>query len=188
MRLKPLLPKDMSADVLALHNEMASAMQQNQPGVVLQAADGALTGPFIPMLHFPQFGRGLWEGSKIFLKPCTLPDPVRQVAILAVGAHMDARFEIYSHEIVAEAAGLSPQAVAALAAGERPAALSDDQAIAFDVARALVGGRQLPGSTYRLAVAAFGEGGAAELIFLVGSYLLLAVIINGYDLAVPEAA
>ncbi len=185
MRLNPLLPKDMSADVLALHNEMASAMQQNQPGVAAQAACGALTGPFIPMLHFPQFGRGLWEGSKIFLKPCTLPDSIRQVAILAVGAQMNARFEIYSHEIVAESAGLSRQAVAALAAGERPAVLLEDQAIAFNVARALVGGKQLPASTYHLAVAAFGEEGAAELIFMVGSYLLLAVIINGYDLAVP---
>jgi hypothetical protein len=72
------------------------------------------------MLHVPQFGRGAWEYTKLFLRSYTLPEPVRQVAILVVGAHMDARFEFYSHGIVAEASGLSGAQVAELAAGQRP--------------------------------------------------------------------
>lgn len=181
-RLSPLPPEELDGDVLALYRDMAAMMQQNQPGVVSQAPDGALLGPFTPMLHFPQFGRGVWEGTKLFMRSYTLPEPVRQVAILVVGSSMDARFELYSHEIVAEASGLSGAQVAALAAGQRPPDLTDDQAMALAVARVLVEGRQLPESTYRATVAALGEVGTTELVFLIGAYILLAIIINGYDL------
>ena len=40
--------------------------------------------------------------------------------------------------------------------------------------------------TYRQAVQAFGEYGAAELIYLVGVYCLVSVTLNGFDVPVPE--
>jgi 4-carboxymuconolactone decarboxylase len=54
------------------------------------------------------------------------------------------------------------------------------------VAAALVDGHVLPELTYRQAVAAFGEHGAAELIYLVGGYCLVSVTLNGFDVPVPE--
>ena len=60
--------------------------------------------------------------------------------------------------------------------------------MAYDVASALVRGSTLPDLVYRQAVLTFGEAGAAELIYLVGLYCLVSVILNGFDVPVPEVA
>jgi hypothetical protein len=43
----------------------------------------------------------------------------------------------------------------------------------------------LPELSYRQAVRAFGEHGAAEPIYLVGLYCLVSVTLNGFDVPVP---
>ena len=60
-----------------------------------------------------------------------------------------------------------------------------EEAVAFDVATALAGGKQLPGSTYGAAVAAFGKDGVGELVSLVGGYRLVSVMLNAFDMSVP---
>jgi 4-carboxymuconolactone decarboxylase len=45
----------------------------------------------------------------------------------------------------------------------------------------------LPELSYRAAVAAFGEHGAAELIYLIGLYCLVSVTLNGFNVPVPES-
>ena len=53
------------------------------------------------------------------------------------------------------------------------------------VAAVLVAGRQLPESTYQRAVGAFGDQQVAELVFLIGGYRLVSVLLNAYDVSVP---
>jgi len=54
------------------------------------------------------------------------------------------------------------------------------------VAAALVGGGVLPELTYRRAVETFGKAETGELCYLVGLYCLVSVILNGFDVPVPE--
>jgi 4-carboxymuconolactone decarboxylase len=75
--------------------------------------------------------------------------------------------------MVAERRGLSDDKLATIVAGQRPTDLARDEAIAYDVASALVEHGVLPELTYRLAVQTFGQHGAAELIYLVGLYCLV---------------
>ena len=185
MRLPPIVPDRMSPDLRALHDDMEGVIARHLQGFVSKRADGALVGPFAPMLHFPQFGQALWDYTKALIEHSTLPPAAHEIAILRTAAAMNPRYELYAHEKVAAAAGLSPAKIAAIAAGQRPADLSEEEAAAFDVAATLAGGRQLPQSTYDRAVAAFGAEGTAELIYLVGGYCLIAVLLNGYDVSVP---
>jgi 4-carboxymuconolactone decarboxylase len=154
-------------------------------GFVSSRPDGALVGPFNPMLHFPAFGKPAWDYVAALINNAKLPKPVREVAILVTGARFTSRYELYAHEHVAEAVGLSAAKISAIAAGQRPADLSAEEAVAYDVAAVLAGGRQLPESTYRAAVAAFGEQGTAELVYLVCGYCLVSVLLNAYDVPVP---
>jgi hypothetical protein len=64
--------------------------------------------------------------------------------------------------------------------------LARDEAIAFDVAWALVDHGALPELIYQQTVEAFGEHVAAALIYLVGVYCLVSVTLNGFDVPVPE--
>ena len=111
---------------------------------------------------------------------------MREVAILVTGAHFHSAYELYAHVIAAEQRGLPDDTIATIVAGQRPGDLTREQAIAYDVASALVGGGGLPELSWRQAVATFGEASAAELVYLVGLYCLVSVTLNGFDVPVPE--
>lgn len=144
MRLPPLPPNDMSPPTWALHDDIAPVIAEHLKGFVSKRADGALIGPFPPTLHFPQFGKPAWEYTKALIEQASLPKPIREVAILATGACFNSRYELYAHEHVAKSTGLSPAKIAAISAGQRPSDLSAEEAVAYDVATALAGGK-VPG-------------------------------------------
>ena len=95
-------------------------------------------------------------------------------------------YEIYAHVLVAELRGLPDDKIATIVAGQRPSDLTREEAVAYDVASALVSGGVLPELTYRQSIAAFGEQGTAEFINLVGLYCMVSVTLNGFDVPVPE--
>jgi 4-carboxymuconolactone decarboxylase len=98
----------------------------------------------------------------------SLPDNVRQIAILVVGARFDAAYEIYAHIAVAEKEAMKAERLATLVANLKPNDLVPDVSMAFDFTYALVRCGTLPEPLYRLAVKTFGQHGTNELIYLVG--------------------
>ncbi|MCX6594723.1 MAG: carboxymuconolactone decarboxylase family protein [Acidobacteria bacterium] len=186
MRLPPILPETLSPQLREVHDGIASLVTEKQSRIAILNDQGALIGPFPAMLHFPQFGIPALLLHRALSAEARLPKTVREVAILAVGAAFGARYEVYAHEITAAAVGLSPSQIATLAAGGRPDGLSDQEAIAFDVSRALVSGQTLHASTYARVTSLLGREGVGELAFLVGGYSLIAIILNCFDVPAPE--
>lgn len=187
MRLPPLVPEALSPELRAVHDEIALLVANTQGRIVIHNAQGALIGPFPAMLHFPQFGVPALLFQRTLSAEARLPKTVREVAILTVGAAFGARYELYAHEITAADVGLSQSQIATLAAGGRPSDLSDQETIAHDVARVLASGHILPTSTYDLALEVLGRHGLGELVFLVGGYGLIAMLLNAFDVPVPNS-
>ena len=185
MRAPPFPPSEMPADVRTLHDDMVPQIDAHLKGFVSKRDDGALVGPFAAMLRYPQFGGPAWAYTNALIEHSKLPKPAHEVAILVTGAALDSRYELYSHERVAGQAGLSEAKIATLAAGQRPADLTEEEQAAYDVAAALTAGKQLPEATYQRALEAFGEEQTAELVYLVGGYCLISVILNAFDVSVP---
>ncbi len=150
------------------------------------AGNGALIGPFPMLLRFPEFSRPFLEWYLAVASRSVLPSRVREVAILTTGSRYRAAYEVYSHSRMAVAAELSDGVVAALAAGERPAELTPEEQVAHDLASCLYRGGAVPGVLYRAAIAAFGETGMAELVFLIAQYASISAILNAYDVPLPE--
>ena len=188
MRLVPIPPTALNEQQRQLFDSIVTFTKAQNPGFIIADQNGALVGPFNPMLHFPQFGQATWGVNVALSNNTTLPKPVHELVILVTGARFSSRYEIYAHEFVAGSAGLSKAKIASLAAGGRPGDLTEGESLAFDVASVLTRGAQLPDSTYAAAVANFGETGVAEIINLVGFYCLISVLLNGYDAAVPGRA
>jgi 4-carboxymuconolactone decarboxylase len=187
LRLPPIPPSAMSADQRALHDEMTDAIRTNLHGFISDRPDGALVGPFPPMLHFPAWGGSAWAFTKSLMDHTSLPKGPHEVAILVTGAAAGARYELYAHERVAAATDLTKAKIATIVAGQRPNDLTSEEAAAYDMAAALTRGGALPEATYRAAVDAFGQDGAAELIYLIGGYSLVSVLLNAFDVDVPGA-
>jgi alkylhydroperoxidase family enzyme len=146
--------------------------------------DGALAGPFAPWLQWPQFGGPIWELAKALSSSPTLPREVREVAILVTGAKFHAAYEIHAHVLAAQQQGLPDHRIATIIAGQRPADLTTDEGIVYDLTASLVGGGGLPELTYRQVLNRFGDTATAELIYLIGLYCLVSVTLNGFDIPV----
>jgi 4-carboxymuconolactone decarboxylase len=187
MRLPFIAPADLSPEQRPVYEDMRAGITKNFQGFKSIAEDGALMGPWNPWVHEPKFGKPIWDLTLSLSVAPSLPRTVREVAILVTGAKFHSSYELYAHVIAAERRGLSDDKLATIVAGQRPGDLTRQEAIAYDVASALVQGGVLPELSYRQAVQEFGQHGAAELIYLIGLYCLVSVTLNGFDMPVPEA-
>ena len=188
MRTPPIAPADLSSDQRPLFDSMTEGVGAKFSGFHTTRYDGALLGPWNAWLHDPELGTAFWTVTRALTRARRIPDGPRQVAILAVGARFGAAYEIYAHGAVArEKHGMTERRIATLAAGERPDDLTDEEAIAYDVAVALIRGGALADPLYARAVSLFGQAGANELIYLVGHYCFVSVTLNGFAIPVPEA-
>jgi 4-carboxymuconolactone decarboxylase len=186
MRLPYIPPAELSPDQRAIFEDMKSLISSRLPAFHTETPDGALMGPWNPWLHEPRIGGTIWSFVKAVTVETTLPEEARQIAILAVGAHFKAAYELYAHVALSEAGGMNKAKIAAIVAGSRPANLTEVEAAAYDVAHSLVSGGVLPAIVYSQALNQFGQHSLNELIYLVGAYCLVSVTLNGFNVPVPE--
>ena len=186
MRLSLIAPSDLTPEQRPLYDAMRKGIAGNFNAFKAEREDGALLGPWNPWLHEPAIGKAIWDLTLSMTANATLPDNVRQIAILVVGAHFGAAYEIYAHIAVAAREGMPAARLATLVANVKPNDLASDESVAYDLAHALSRGGILPEPLYRLGVDTFGQRGMNELIYLVGLYALVSVTLNGYNVPVPE--
>jgi hypothetical protein len=150
--------------------------------------DGALLGPWSVWIHDPIIGGITWELVKAMSAPGTLSKSVRQTAILCVGGHFNAAYELYAHIAIEHSHGVSDSRLTTLATGSRPGEMSEEEGCAYDVAHALVRGGVLPEPCYLRAIKLFGQKDTTELIYLVSLYTLVSITFNGFNVAIPLAS
>src|SRR3954468_15737712 len=152
MRLPLIAPADLTPEQRPLYDDMRKGIASNFNAFKVEREDGALMGPWKPWLHEPAIGKAIWDLTLAMTANATLPDNVRQIAILVVGARFDAAYEIYAHIAVAEREGIKPERLPALVADLKPVDLAPEESVAFDLSYALVRGGTLPEPLYRLAI------------------------------------
>ncbi len=86
--------------------------------------------------------------------------------------------EWYAHKRLALQAGLNPAIVDAIAAGKRPATMATDEQALYDFQTELLKTKQVSDTTFRAAVAAFGERGVVDLLCNIGYYHLVSMVLN----------
>jgi 4-carboxymuconolactone decarboxylase len=79
---------------------------------------------------------------------------------------------------IAEKDGLSPEIATALAAGQRPTGMSDEEAAVYDFCDELHRNQSVSDATYAKALAKFGEQGVVDIISVNGYYTWFAMIMN----------
>ncbi len=89
---------------------------------------------------------------------------------------------------MAELKGLNETKIATILAGHKPRDLTDEEEAAYDFVSALTAGSPLADANYKLATKYFGPEGTAELIYLIGLYASVSMILNGFNVSQPEPA
>lgn len=186
MRLPLIPPSALGPEQKPLYDAFRKQIDAGFKGFETVRADGALLGPWSVWIHEPAVGDAVRTLLDAISGMGRLSDPVKQVAILAVGSRFKAAYELYAHAAVGGRDGLGAKKIAAVCAGQRPADLTAEEATAFDVALALLDGGVLPGATYDAAREELGQEALNELVQIVGLYAFVSVTLNAYDVPTEE--
>ena len=146
------------------------------------------TGPFNIYLRSPEMAelsRPLGDYLR-FMAP--MPRKFKEIAIMLTARFWGGQYVWYSHRQQALDAGLSAAFIDAMAAGERPAAMTADEAVVLDFCQQLLTTRQVDDANFKAMADRFGERGIVELVGLMGQYHTLSMLfaIDRYPL--PDGA
>jgi 4-carboxymuconolactone decarboxylase len=185
-RLRKFEVGDLDDDQRTLYQDLVGGPRGQGPQLfALRDERGRLEGPFNAMLLSPPVGSALQALGARVRYSARLGDRARELAILTVGYAWNSDFEVYSHERIARAAGLTETEFTAVRAG-RFTALDDpaERAVAT-LAHALVKRSDLTDEEYQLGCQALGQDGLFELTALVGYYATLALQLRVFRVPLP---
>jgi 4-carboxymuconolactone decarboxylase len=146
------------------------------------------TGPFNIYLRSPEMAELSRPLSDYLRFKAPTPRKLKEIAIMLTARYWGGQYVWYSHRQQALDAGLSPAFIAALAAGERPAGMSADEATTYDFVNQLLATRQVSDTNFRAMATLVGERGIVELVALMGQYtgLTMLFVVDRYP--VPAGA
>ena len=148
---------------------------------------GKLVGPFVPLLRSPALMARVQKVGEFLRFESSLPENVKELAILVVARLWGQGFEWSFHLPLALKAGVSRAAAEAIAEGRPPEGLSPIEQAAYDLLSELNADKAVGDETWRRAALAFGEQGVVELIGVGGYYALLAMVMNAARTPSPDA-
>jgi 4-carboxymuconolactone decarboxylase len=163
-------------------------MTEAQRTMMRHVLDGPRTsagGPFNVMLRSPVMGDHAQElGAQVRFNS-SLEPALREMAILMAARHWTSEYEWYAHKRAALAEGLDAGLVAAIAAGERPSRMSANEATLHRFVSELLETKRVGDETFAAAKAAFGEQGVVDIVFTLGYYTLVSMLLNVDDHPLP---
>lgn len=180
-RAPRLLPADLSPAQLDLYRTLTEGPRSSGPTLFrIFDDDGALLGPFANLLHAPGVGTALQQVGVEVRYGTDLSARSREIAILTVAAHWQSAYEVYAHEAVGRACGLTEEVLAGLAEGDRIACDDPVEQATWELTRAMLAG-VVDDATWARCVPPLTLRQVLELSTLVGYYSTLALQMRVFD-------
>jgi 4-carboxymuconolactone decarboxylase len=173
-RFTPLSQRDMTLD------------QQRVAQAVATGPRGGLRGPFQALLRSPELADRVRHLGDYVRFESTVPAALRELAILLVARFWSAHYEWNAHRKHAAAAGLDPSVADAIELGRRPAKLSPDETLVYDLVSELLHDKDISDPTFAAAKTQFGERLVIELIGTAGYYGFVSLVLNASRTPVAE--
>lgn len=160
--------------------------QQTVADAISGGPRGSLRGPFVPWLLSPELADHAQKLGGFLRYRSSLPDRLKELAILFTARHWDAAFEWYAHAPLALKAGLPQPIVDAMAAGHAPEFEAADEALVYRFCQELYETKRVSDQTNDQAVALFRQRGVAELVGILGYYALVSMTLNAFEVFAPD--
>jgi 4-carboxymuconolactone decarboxylase len=175
-RFKPLAYADLAPDQKAFADKE------------LAAGRNPSTGPFNIYLRSPQYAELSQPLANYLRFKTQMPRKLKEITNMLTARYWGGQYVWYSHRQQALDAGLSPAFIAAMAAGERPANMTDDEATVYDFTTQLLQTRQVSDASFKAMADRFGERGIVETVGSIGHFtgLTMLFVVDRYP--VPTGA
>lgn len=147
---------------------------------------GSVRGPHAMLMHVPPLAERVGALGEYLRFGGLLAGAERELAILAAAREVGSRYEWAAHEPIARREGARPEAIAAVLALGSTEELEERERLVIEVVRALSRERALPDALYEQASVVFGNERLVELVTLVGYYGMIALVLLGFDVDLPD--
>lgn len=158
-------------------NAMTDAQRKAAEGMIAGPRKG-VKGPFVPLLRSPELMDRLQKVGEYLRFQSSLEQRISEFVMLIVSREWTQHFEWSVHAPLGRKAGLAEDTIAALAEGRRPSGMRGDEAVAYDFCEELLRTKGVSETTYRRAVASFGEHGVIDMIGVAGYFTTVSMVMN----------
>lgn len=174
MRLPQIDPNHLSREQRELWEKIASGPR------------GGVRGPYFALLHSPRYCAEFESLGRFLRYECSVPHPLRELAILVVARRWKAQYEWFAHAPIAAKAGIAPAVIEAIRTGATPVFARDEERIVYEYVHEVMATGFASEARHKAANTLLGDAGIVELIGLVGQYVTVALTLNVFEIGVPE--
>ena len=161
-----------------LAREEMSDSQRKAADALTAGPRRGVKGPFIALLRSPDLMDRLQKVGEYLRFESALEPRINELLMCVVSREWTQQFEWLVHVPLALKAGVKRETLESLSEGRRPAAMADDEALAYDLWEELVRTKGVSEATYQGAVDRFGEAGIVDLLALVGYFTTVSMVMN----------
>lgn len=149
-------------------------------------ADKRNTNVYKMLMHTPNIAPGFTAMADAVMWSKTWPATWRELAIVRVGHHYKAPYEVHHHVRIGRLMGLNDDQLAACAIGAGQAALSHEERTILRLTDALVERHGLNDAECADALAFLNANQLADLVLTVGFYQMVCNFLNTFQVEVEQ--
>ena len=153
---------------------------------IMKVSSVGLGGPYNPMIRSPVLGQRLFDLFYYLRWQTSVPTKLNEFAILIIGRQWRSQVEWFAHAPIAAKAGLAPDIIAELKAGNRPSAMAEDEAVVYDFVTELTTTRKVSDETWARARKVFNDQQIVDLTAVAGNYVMVAMLLAMAEETVPS--
>ena len=142
-------------------------------------------GPSSVIINVPRAQQHVNALNKYLRTESSLPKKIQELAMLVTARENDCQYIWNAHAASARAAGVSDATVDALRDRKELPKLAADESAVVRYGQEFFRTRRVSKGTSQLALERLGTRGAVELGLILGSYALLALMVNSFDVDLP---
>jgi 4-carboxymuconolactone decarboxylase len=160
--------------------------QQSRVAEAIKAGPrGGIRGPFAVLLRSPELADRVQRLGEHLRFNSSLPPRLNEFAIIINARFWESKYEWFAHRPLAVKAGLAESIADAVARGDRPKDMKEDEALVYDFCTTLHRRHFVDDSLFARAKAGLGEQGVVDLIGVSGYYTLVSMVLNVAEIPLP---
>ena len=159
--------------------------QQRVAAAIASGPRGGVRGPFAVLLRSPELADRVQKLGEHLRFHSSLPARLNEFAIIINARFWESKYEWFAHRPLAVKAGLAEAIADAVAKGQRPDGMKEDEALVYDFCTTLHRRHFVDDALFERARTLLGEQGVVDLIGVSGYYTLVSMVLNVAEIPRP---
>jgi 4-carboxymuconolactone decarboxylase len=141
---------------------------------------------FRMLSHASSLTPGLMELTGAILYKAKLDPVLRELVILRVGHLCGSHYEVHQHRKISQAIGLKQEKIDGTARDADPALYDERELVVLQMAEQVVRKVKADDALFATATAALGYEQTMELVIIIGTYVMLAQVLENAEVELEE--